>query len=308
MRVLTICPGQDTGGQSIAIKRAFDRHAPGWSVRSVAATSNYIGYEADLPFQTATIQKHYDEADLVHFHNKLNGRAEWDRGQNKPTILHHHGTRLRTTAPQARAEGIKIGATELVSTIDLLPFAPGSEWLPSPHDGKYYESFRNPHRGRAIRIAHAPTDRNVKQTDELLRAMTSLSRSYDIELDLIEHKPWRVCLSRKGRADIFFDQLWLGYGQNAIEAYAMGIPVVAGARFLETKAKMLETWGELPFVDGGEDLEGTLARLIESKELRDEYGERGRAHFAKYHDEAQVVERLKRIWKGTVDGTAHRED
>ena len=61
---------------------------------------------------------------------------------------------------------------------------------------------------------------------------------------------------RKGRADVFVDQMILGYGCNAIEAWGMGIPVIAGVDPekapsiimqtipLDTRDRMLQLWGD----------------------------------------------------------------
>ena len=72
-------------------------------------------------------------------------------------------------------------------------------------------------------------------------------------------------MRRKGRADLFVDQVLLGYGCNAIEAWGMGIPVIAGVdpekakaivkQYIppDTRDVMLSIWGELPFYESTEE-------------------------------------------------------
>lgn len=82
----------------------------------------------------------------------------------------------------------------------------------------------------AVLIAHAPTNREVKSTAAFLEAVDRLrAEGHDIEVDLIEGRTWDECLERKARADIYFDQVKLGYGNNSVECWGMGIPVIAGA-------------------------------------------------------------------------------
>ena len=298
MNIFVLSPGQDTGGQGGRIKTAFDRHAPGWAVRAMRGKNNYLAYPRDLEWDEAKALELYEWADVVHHKNALTAYARLDRNLCKPTVIHHHGTRLRDNAEAVWREAESIGAVQVTSTVDLLESAPGAEWLPAPFDLEALGQYRNPKRGSTVRIAHAPTNRRIKSTARVLNVLDSLSRRYDIEFDLIENYPWKVCLARKGRAHIFIDQLVLGYGNNAIEAWAMGIPVIAGVASPTVRARMVDTWGELPFYEAtAKTLEARLAELIESEELRDEWGARGQAHAERWHEEGRVVEQLKDIYR-----------
>ena len=59
-------------------------------------------------------------------------------------------------------------------------------------------------------------------------------------------------LALKAQADILFDQVILGYGNNAIEAMGMGIPVIAGVQDDNVRRAMLDRWGSLPWYDATE--------------------------------------------------------
>ena len=149
-----------------------------------------------------------------------------------------------------------------------------------------------------ILIAHAPTNREIKSTDTFLEAVKRLQdEGFPVDLDLIEHRPWAECLERKARADIYFDQVILGYGCNALEAWGMGIPVIAGAAD-ETLDEMERRLGHLPFYHATEDtIYDALRELVESPELRAEYGRIGHEYVKRWHDEAVVVEQLKALYR-----------
>lgn len=312
MNVFELSLGQDTAGQSIRIKEAFDRHAPDWSVRSMRVTDNYLHYPVDLPFREHLVDHFYDAADVVHLHNQQIGHERYDNGQGKPTILHHHGTSFRDDHAAMHAEAQRIGAVEIVSTVDLEILEPGLTWLPAPYSAEFLAGYREhyfaPH--DTIRIAHAPTNRAIKSTEAVIAAVESLAERYLVELVLIERRPWKACLALKATADIFVDQLILGYGCNAVEAWGMGIPVVCGVEDREAKSRMRELWGELPFYSATEKtLEKRLEKLIQSADLQAEYVEKGRAQFDRFHDERKVVAQLQDIYRNapaTTPGPARR--
>jgi glycosyltransferase involved in cell wall biosynthesis len=149
-----------------------------------------------------------------------------------------------------------------------------------------------------IRIAHAPTNRAIKSTEAFLSATDQLrGEGFDIEVDLIEGVSWAECLQRKSKADIYFDQVILGYGNNAIESWGMGIPVIAGAQ-PATLAEMERRFGDLPFYTTTPDsIYDSLKALVSTPSLRDEYGQRGLEHVRRWHDEAKGVEQLKDLYQ-----------
>lgn len=149
-----------------------------------------------------------------------------------------------------------------------------------------------------LRIAHAPTNRQVKSTALLIQAVDRLKADgLDVELDLIERVPWTVCLERKAKADIYFDQVILGYGCNALEAWGMGIPVIAGAADA-TLDEMERRFGTLPFYHATEEtIYDALKELVESPKLRAEYGKLGYEHVKRWHSEEVVVEQLKALYR-----------
>jgi glycosyltransferase involved in cell wall biosynthesis len=148
-----------------------------------------------------------------------------------------------------------------------------------------------------MRIAHAPTDRGIKSTAAFLEATDQLkAEGHAIEVDLIEGVTWAECLARKAKADVYFDQVKLGYGNNAIEAWGMGIPVIAGGA-PPTLEEMERRFGNLPFYNATEDTLYAALRAMLDEGIRDEYAQRGQQHVERFHDERLVVEQLKDIYR-----------
>lgn len=296
MNVLLFASTWDTAGQQAALRAAFSRQRPTWHVDQVARLVKGFAYPRQMGYAQTTVRRLWANADVVHLNLSLHGvRLVGAKYLGKPIIVHHHGSEYRDH--RAALDAQERGVTRVVSTLDLMG-SPGVEWLPNVADLDGLAQMRTPSSRRTVRIAHSPTDRWLKGTDAVLEAVERLAdRGLPVELDLIEGVTWQECLARKAQADILVDQLRLGYGLSAIEAWGMGIPVVAGVEDPGTRARMVETFGSLPFMDATPDtLTDRLTALVDDGRLRREWGERGRAHAERFHSERAVVDRLDPIY------------
>lgn len=303
MRVLVLCGGADTGGQGIRIRAAFGRFRPDWDVRSVTAIRNYIDHDEDVFWQNNRddIARLYEASDVIHVRNTFDAARRFEKRRrpkpHKPIVIQHHGSMFRTDHRYLMAQARQLGAVSLVSTIDLLRYAPRElEWLPTPHDIGELAAVRK----RAVRdsdkivIHHSPTSRKVKDTALFEKAGDALMAKYpNVECRVVEKVSWRDNIALKAEADIVYDQLRLGWGNNAVEAWAMGIPVVAGVADLSVRNLMLDTLGSLPIVEAdSQTLYNVLEHLITDPLARARAGRRGLAYARRYHDHEQVVPRL----------------
>lgn len=298
LRVFSLTTGADTAGIGYGLSKAF-RGSRSVELRSMVASSNYIGYPTDIRYSRRRLERLYDRADVILLHNTLHGHDWYDAGQGKPTVLMHHGRTPLDDFLEIAERALAIGAMQIGSTLDLSVFGP-VEWSPPPVDIPAMRQLRaRAVRSGTLRIGHAPTNRDLKGTSAFLDAMDRLSTRYDVETVLIERLPWQDCLRRKATLDVLFDQPVLGYGSNAIEAWAMGIPVMAGVSDQTVRAAMLGRWTVLPFIETStRTIEQDLERVIVEADLRSEYAAIGAAHVERWHSEAAVVERLAPILAG----------
>lgn len=331
MRILNLSLGQDTGGQQMRLARAWRRFRPDDEYTSVTSTPTFYEIENRLnAVRSKLTREWWPEADVIHLNNDLNfvqRIRHWDRrvNLNKPMVIHHHGTMFRTR-PDYHLEALhQWKATAVMSTVDLYAIAPAETiWLPQAYELAELQGYRTvamlkePDRDwqnpETLRVAHAPTNRPIKSTEALIEAVNRLKGvGVKIELDIIEGVKNRACLERKARADIFVDQLLLGYGCNAIEAWGMGIPVIAGVqpqKCLEvirqsipenTPEIMLDLWGQYPFLRTDEvNLFHALALMLKP-EVRAQYSATGMEHFLRFHEASKVVEQLRGIYTETIE-------
>lgn len=333
VKILNLSLGQDTGGQQMRLARAWRRYRPEDEYISVTSTPTFYEIENRLPQSWHKLLKDWwPNADIVHLNNDLNFTSRLrDRDRridlNKPMVIHHHGTMFRTR-PEYHLEALHTWhATAICSTVDLHAIAPAETvWLPQAYELEELQGYReealrlDPPVEGVLRIAHAPTNRPIKSTDALIEAVKRLRGvGVKVELDIIEKVKNTECLRRKARADVFVDQLLLGYGCNAIEAFGMGIPVIAGVqpeKCIElirmeipesTPELMLDLWGQYPFYSSTDtDLFHALATMLKP-EVRKQYSERGMEHFLRFHHAPLVVEKLRSIYTDTIQEWEQRQ-
>lgn len=302
--------GADTGGAAIREVEAFAAVPDSdWEVHSMVAASNYIQYPRDLHYSMPALLEAYAKADVVHLNHTLHGHRWYDGGRGKPIVLEHHG--LHQGAFDIDFEGsiqagIDIGAVQIGSTVNLELFGPPGtiEWAPIPYDLLALRAMRTRSAGPTVRIAHAPTNRAIKSTDAFLAAMSSLeARGFKVETVLIEQATHEQCLKAKATADILVDQLVLGYGCNAVEAWGMGLAVVGGfadlgwAEYARVRYDLRASPTGLPFMSATEaTLESVLEKLILEPALRQMWADIGSAHVLRWHTQAAAAAQMSRIY------------
>lgn len=140
----------------------------------------------------------------------------------------------------------------------------------------------------AVTIVHAPNHRFIKGTEYLISSVETLKREgLNVELILLEKlQNTEVKRILQEKADIFFDQLILGYAMSTIEAFALGLPVITNLEN-EDYTRVFRRYSylnECPAMSvSHETLTDVLRTLVTSPSLRKELGEAGRAYAEKYH-------------------------
>lgn len=243
-------------------------------------------------------------ADVIHLNNS-HMAARRLMVTNKPFLLHHHGTLFRNKPGPLLEWAYRNNAVQAVSTVDLMKIAPDElTWLPTAYDMDDLWARRKPREPDGkIRIVSAPTNREWKSTVALETAVRELQADkVPVELVLVERKTWAECMAVKATADMYFDQVILGYGCNAIEAWGMGIPVIAGADEWTLDRMRKEFNGPLPFYSATVETIGeAIRKMVKSKALREKWAEKGREHALKFHAERPALARLAELYVRAVE-------
>jgi hypothetical protein len=149
-------------------------------------------------------------------------------------------------------------------------------------------------RSRCPVVMHMPTNRLLKGTDSILRAVEALRAKHRFEFQLVHGVARSEALRILSDSDILIDEMVSGaYGLAALEAMALGKPVVS-----YIKPTMMASYPpDLPIVNANqEDLSQVLEGLLEDGNMRHEVGRRGRSYVEAHHDSQLAAKELVSIY------------
>jgi len=210
------------------------------------------------------------------------------RALRKKSVMHFLGSDIRGRSPEELAWARKAGAV-IVGSYDAIRWVPNAYVVPPGIDLASIDP-RPPRIDRHPVVLHAPSSRSRKGTAEVIAACEELG----LELELVEGVDHRAAFERYRSADIVVDQLNAGwYGMFAIEAMALGKPVVA---FLHEQAaqRTKDAFGiDVPIVHATkETLVDVLRRLASSPDDLWRIGAESRAYVEQVHDLSRIADRL----------------
>lgn len=144
-------------------------------------------------------------------------------------------------------------------------------------------------------IVHAPTHREAKGSDYVIKAIDELSLVYDFDFKLIENMSYDEAMSTYKKADIVIDQLLVGsYGLLSVENMALGKSVVCYINdYMKGKYPK-----ELPIISADiYDIKSKLEYLITNRDCLHDIGVNSRLYVEKYHNIKTSVNDLIDIYK-----------
>lgn len=259
----------------------------------------------------AELERLLKTSDVLHFHMtadehlRLGPFLTADYLAGKAVVHHEHGHHdFRSDPERFRAKYRALGRTHLlVSTPDLKRMMPEARWQPNlvhQDDPLLLPAARE--WGGALRLAHSPTRKDLKNTDELLAVAEALrADGEDLALDLIDNVPHSECLARKREAHVLFDHMQGYYGVSSLEGLSQGLAVIAGLDAWN-RAHVSEFSGvavdKLPWVlaHDADELAARLRELARDADLRRARGEASRRFIEESWSEAKVAGRLCDFW------------
>ena len=152
-------------------------------------------------------------------------------------------------------------------------------------------------------IVHAPSDREVKGSRHLIEAVDALKHDgVAVELQLVEGLTNEEARQRYAHADLAVDQLYAGwYGGFAVEAMALGLPVVTYLRREDLGVVPADMVADLPVVETtAATIANTLRELLGPRRAElPALGARSRRFVERWHDPraiaAQMIQDYARV-------------
>jgi glycosyltransferase involved in cell wall biosynthesis len=212
----------------------------------------------------------------------------------KRSVMHFLGSDIRGRPPDDLKWARRAGAV-VVGSYDAVRWVPEAHVIPPGIDVSKIDPSPPVAREHPV-VLHAPSSRSRKGTDEVVAAAEQLG----LNLELVEGVDHLTAFERYRAADLVVDQLNAGwYGMFAIEAMALGKPVVA---FLHEEAtrRTEEAFGiEVPIVHATkETLPDVMQRLVSDPDELRRIGAASRAYVERVHDLSVVGDRLVDLYAG----------
>jgi hypothetical protein len=197
---------------------------------------------------------------------------------------------------------------KVVSTPDLLESWPDAEFVPNPADQELIEMpFQGPN--AKVRMVHLPTDRRIKGTDKILKAIDMLrSEGLDFEFRLLEGLGHSGAIEELSRSDIVID--WLSerketgipgiYGKTSIEAMALGKVAVA---YIDPSVRGKYP-DDMPVISPdsptSESLAGSIRPLLSDRGLLERTMRAGRPYASTAHGHDAIAKRFLALYEEMV--------
>lgn len=163
--------------------------------------------------------------------------------------------------------------------------------------------------GDPFRILHAPTNRGLKGTPQIVEAVEALKAEHpEVELLLVENVPHEQVRELYRRSHLVVDQLLLGwYGGFAVEAMALGRPVVCYIRDGDLGSIPAGMRDDMPIVRAQpDDILAVLRRLVADRAQLPSLGERSRAYVERWHDPDAIARRTKATYERILAAKGRR--
>lgn len=294
MRILMVCI-HDWAGAAYALAQAVNEHTKHLA-RVVVFESTWLGYPCDVLAPNAVeFWALLDWADVLNVY----GNAQMSLPEEmlgKPIVKSYLGSDYRNGWEQFNRQDAAHSWPQTCTTMDLSLYGP--TWLPFPMAAIH---GREPD-DEPFTVCHAPTNRIKKGTSMVVEALDGLD---GIKLDLLERMPHAQCMERKARAHVLIDQVGpraLGYGCNAVEAWALGMPVISDGP--DTVCEALEKRaGALPFyrASTAEQIRSAVERLRDEPSFFAEWSDWGRTYLRRWHDPSSIANQFAEICRRAKD-------
>jgi glycosyltransferase involved in cell wall biosynthesis len=214
-------------------------------------------------------------------------RALKERGKKVICCYTGSDLRIRGTIPEID----RISDLNITVEFDHLRFHPDIHHVPFPLNLSSF-NLRKWDNMEIIRIGHAPTNRKAKGSDVIIRFIKEMEQKFSVKLVLIENLKFEKAIELKRSCHLFIDQIGnLGYGMNAIEALAMGIPACSSLA-----PGFKDTYPDHPFIEiTGENIKEVMIDIIKNYEFLEEIGRKGWKWVQNNHDALQVIKEIHRL-------------
>lgn len=306
----------NVAGQLTKLCRALNQYTP-HKARCIIVQDDYLQYDRDIIINDQNGRQVFHDLNEIHqlvrqadfFHigrQALNlPNLNFDQILNeKNCLVQYFGSYLRMNHKKLFLWHLKrnIAAVVGFGWTQAFPLHRKFYHIQQFFDPTPFERVPRLNPGDAIRVVHAPTNREIKRTADFVAAMEPLVREFKVEMDIIEGVDNKACLERKARGHITYDEMGTPtFGLNSVESMAMGHVALSSVN-----PHVLSYMPDTPVVRiTPESLAPLLRRLVSDHELVNAIGDRSYEFVRKHYDEMRSVTQFAHLYNGIKYGFFH---
>jgi glycosyltransferase involved in cell wall biosynthesis len=250
-----------------------------------------IKYHYKSPISRWNFFRRLKDYDVWHYHypyGSLKSNLE-KRNKNKMYLKHYHGDDLRGKYEEDFC---------LVSTPDLLQYAPNGKWLPNAIDIEEVESIflrKNQQKNSSIvQVVHYPYYKMHSFNDYYTDALSNLQNEKRCEITKISHLSHVQALETIASCDIVIGKIlpnigW--FGKFELEGMAFGKPVIT-----YISDELYEKYKPPVYRTTKDTFKEDLINLIEDNIERDRLAKGGCIYVKRYHSAERVVKAIQEYY------------
>ncbi len=269
----------------------------------------YEGNPLEVLRRMTKVARMAKDYDVIHAHTGINWKRldiVSMRLRGKPIVVHYHGPETRMGYGMSYRRIIP--KAKIVSTPDLLRWHPDAEFIPNP-----YAPSNDPNpwpENKKIKLIHAPTNRHLKGTEKVLKAIEILrSMGVVFEFELLENVPHRDLQREIGDSHIVIDrigdehetEITDPFGALALEAMSRGRMTISYLPPEITDAYDSSLPVVSPRAPTAKSLAQILHRYLTDPKAVRQTGEAGIRYIKKVHDPLRIASRHVEIYKRVLN-------
>lgn len=295
----------DNGGQMQAVTDALNKYTE-YDCRHLNFVKTYLNYKTDINFTDCTedyIQYILDNSDFFIFSelipNALLKYGILNKLNRNNTILRCYGSPSRKQLSNLRQWWLKHFGAFTSGGLDptIHPYLGFTAYhIPNIYE---FDTFPEINKTNNIKICHASTNFNMKNTDIVSNILNKLQNNYNVEPLIISETSWDDTLKLKAGCNITIDQFKLGaYAGSAIESMYLKHVVISRISPL-----VRSYHPDLPILQATTDnLYSILESIINNTKLINSIGETGHSFAINEHSAKKNIIKWKYLIEWVLTG------
>lgn len=171
--------------------------------------------------------------------------------------------------------------------------------IPYPINLKTFNVVTFPSVTNKVKLFHGISRYDFKGSKYIIEAMNIIKRKYpnDISIEIVEQLPYQEYVKRLDNSHVILDQCRsYSYAMNSLISLAKGKISLSGAEPIALEAMNIDNCPVLNIKPDSQQIVSSLEKLLENRNMLDNYSFLSREYVEKYHDSNVIAQKYIDTW------------